>query len=121
MIMQTLGSVLVAVVAALHIWFLILEMFLWRKPLGLKTFRMSPQKAETTAVLAANQGLYNGFLAAGLITSLILANPAQTQLFQVFFLGCVVIAGLYGAWSVSRGILFVQALPAGLALGFVLL
>ena len=111
------GYCLVALVALLHIWFLILEMFLWTKPLGLKTFRMSPEKAETTKVLAANQGLYNGFLAAGLIYGLI----TQQHQFLIFFLICVVIAGLYGAYSVSRRIAYIQALPAAIALAVLLL
>jgi putative membrane protein len=95
--------------------FLILEMFLWRKPLGLKVFGMSPAMAESTAVLAANQGLYNGFLAAGLVLSFFL-KPEPEFALRVFVLSCVVVAGAYGAWSVSRRILVVQALPAALAL-----
>lgn len=112
-----IGTALTLLVAALHIWFLILEMFLWQKPPGLKAFRMSPEKAATTAVLAANQGLYNGFLAAGLIFSLIIG--AQT--YVIFFLGCVIVAGLYGAHSVSRKIFFIQSLPALLALIFTII
>lgn len=110
-----LAAVLVALVALLHFYFLVLEMFLWDKPLGLKTFRNTPEKAELTKVLAANQGLYNGFLAAGLLWGLSL-GAAGTHV-QAFFLVCVVVAGLYGAYSVSRRIFFVQALPALLALG----
>lgn len=109
-----LAAVLVALVALLHFYFLVLEMFLWDKPLGLKTFRNTPEKAELTKVLAANQGLYNGFLAAGLLWGLSL-GAAGTHV-QAFFLVCVVVAGLYGAYSVSRRIFFVQALPALLAL-----
>ena len=112
--MRNLAVVLVLAVAALHLYFLVLEMFLWRAPLGLKTFRMTPEKAETTAQLAGNQGLYNGFLAAGLLWAL--ASPDFVQRAN-FFLTCVVVAGAYGAWSVSRRILFIQALPAALALG----
>lgn len=112
--MLMIGYGLAALVALLHVWFLILEMFLWTKPLGLKTFRMSPEKAETTRVLAANQGLYNGFIAAGLIFGLI---TQQTQ-FLIFFLSCVVVAGGYGAYSVSRRILWIQAAPAALSLVF---
>lgn len=119
--MQTASQILIFLVAALHLWFLTLEMFLWTKPLGLKTFRNTPDKAQITAVLAANQGLYNGFLAGGLITSFFFSDPSTTQAFQVFFLSCVVIAGVYGAWSVSRRILFIQALPAALALLSILL
>ena len=117
--MSTVASVLVAIVALLHVWFLVLEMVLWRKPLGLRTFRLSPEEAETTAVLAANQGLYNGFLATGLLVGLILANPAGLY-FKVFFLSCVIAAGVFGALTVSRRILFVQALPAAVALVAVL-
>jgi putative membrane protein len=115
--MNAIANTLVALVAALHIYFLILEMFLWSKPLGLKTFRNSPEKAAASAVLAANQGLYNGFLAAGLVWGLV--HPAAAFAFQIkaFFLACLIIAGLYGAVSVSRRILFVQAIPAAVALG----
>ena len=109
--MQILSSVITLIVAVLHFYFLILEMFLWQKPVGLKTFRNTPQKAAESAVLAANQGLYNGFLSAGLITSLFLENPASLY-FKVYFLTCVVIAGLYGAYSVSKRIFYIQALPA---------
>jgi putative membrane protein len=111
-----LANVLVAVVAALHLYFLILEMFLWTKPLGLKTFRNSIEKATDSAVLAANQGLYNGFLAAGLIWGLAHGNPAFAFQIKTFFLLCVIVAGVYGAATVSRRILYVQAVPAALAL-----
>jgi putative membrane protein len=111
--MGILADLATALVALLHLWFLVLEMFLWTKPLGLKTFRNSPDKAQATRVLAANQGLYNGFLAAGLAWGLI----AGSQPFKVFFLACVIVAGAYGAWSVSRRILWVQAAPAAIALG----
>jgi putative membrane protein len=114
--MILIANILVAVVAALHIYFLILEMFLWTRPLGLKTFRNSPEKAAASAVLAANQGLYNGFLAAGLIWGLLHSNPAFAFQIKVFFLLCVIVAGLYGAATVSRRILYVQAAPAALAL-----
>ncbi|MGH8722973.1 MAG: DUF1304 domain-containing protein, partial [Burkholderiales bacterium] len=100
----------------LHLAFLVLEMFLWDKPFGRKVFRQSPEFARASKALAANQGLYNGFLAAGLAWGLI----AGSQPFKVFFLACVIAAGAYGAWSVSRRILWVQALPAALALGLVL-
>ena len=111
-----IANVLVALVAALHVYFMVLEMFLWTKPLGLKTFRHSPEKAEDSAVLAANQGLYNGFLAAGLIWGLI--HPVAGFGFQikVFFLLCVIVGGVYGAATVSRRIMYVQAAPAVLAL-----
>jgi putative membrane protein len=111
-----IANILVALVAALHVYFLILEMFLWTKPLGLKTFRNSPEKAQESAVLAANQGLYNGFLAAGLIWGLVQAVPGFAFQIKVFFLLCVIVAGVYGAATVSRRILFVQAAPAALAL-----
>jgi len=114
--MNTIANALVALVAALHVYFLILEMFLWTKPLGLKTFRNSPEKAADSAVLAANQGLYNGFLAAGLVWGLVQAVPSFAFQIKVFFLLCVIVAGVYGALSVSRRILFVQAAPAALAL-----
>lgn len=111
-----IANVLVALVAILHAFFLTLEMFLWDKPLGLKVFRNTPEKAEITRVLAANQGLYNGFLAAGLIWGLVHGNPAFAFQIKVFFLICVIVAGAYGAATVSTRILIVQALPAALAL-----
>jgi putative membrane protein len=111
-----IANFLVAVVAALHVYFLILEMFLWTKPLGLKTFRNSIEKATESAVLAANQGLYNGFLAAGLVWGLLHPNAAFAFQIKVFFLLCVIVAGVYGAATVSRRILYVQAVPAALAL-----
>ncbi|MFK4490884.1 DUF1304 domain-containing protein [Bradyrhizobium sp. USDA 336] len=111
-----IANVLVALVAALHVFFLVLEMFLWDKPLGLKVFRNSPEKAEITRVLAANQGLYNGFLAAGLVWGLFHGNPAFAFQIKVFFLLCVIVAGAYGAATVSTRILIVQALPAAIAL-----
>ena len=110
--MSVIAAVLVVLVAALHVWFLVLEMFLWTRPAGLKTFRNTPEKAETTRVLAANQGLYNGFLSAGLLWGLVTAQWNVV----VFFLLCVVVAALYGAWSVSRRIFYVQGVPAIAAL-----
>ena len=94
--MILIANVLVALVAALHVFFLILEMFLWDKPQGLKVFRNTPEKAEITKVLAANQGLYNGFLAAGLIWGLVHGNPAFAFQIKAFFLLCVIVAGAYG-------------------------
>ena len=120
-IMQLVGNILVALVAALHVYFLVLEMFLWTRPYGLKTFGNTLQKAQDSAVLAANQGLYNGFLAAGLIWSLLHPVPAFAMQLKIFFLLCVIAAGLYGAYSVSRKILFVQVLPAAIALAVVML
>jgi putative membrane protein len=116
-----IANLLVALVAALHLYFLVLEMFLWTKPLGLKTFRNSPEKAADSAVLAANQGLYNGFLAAGLIWGLLQAVPAFAFEIKTFFLLCVIVAGIYGAATVSRRILWVQAAPAAIALILLLL
>jgi putative membrane protein len=111
-----IANCLVALVAALHLYFLVLEMFLWTKPLGLKTFRNTPEKAADSAVLAANQGLYNGFLAAGLLWGLFQGVPAFAFQIKTFFLLCVIVAGIYGAATVSRRILYVQAAPAALAL-----
>jgi putative membrane protein len=111
-----IANSLVALVAALHAYFLILEMFLWTKPLGLKTFRNSIEKANDSAVLAANQGLYNGFLAAGLVWGLIQSSPGFAFQIKTFFLLCVIVAGIYGAATVSRRILYVQAAPAAIAL-----
>jgi putative membrane protein len=111
-----IANALVALVAALHVYFLVLEMFLWTKPLGLKTFRNSIEKATDSAVLAANQGLYNGFLAAGLVWGLIQSTPAFAFQIKLFFLLCVIVAGVYGAATVSRRILYVQAAPAVIAL-----
>ncbi|HZV91711.1 MAG TPA: DUF1304 domain-containing protein [Caldimonas sp.] len=115
--MQIAAQVLVALVALLHVWFLVLEMFLWDKPLGLKTFRQTPESAATTKVLAANQGLYNGFLAAGLFWGLGLGAAGFEV--KLFFLGCVIVAGLFGAATVGRKILYVQALPAAVAMALV--
>ncbi|WP_282298417.1 DUF1304 domain-containing protein [Stenotrophomonas sp. PS02289] len=103
--------ILTLVVALLHVYFLVLEMFLWTRPLGLKTFRNTPEKAELTRVLAANQGLYNGFLAAGLFWGLFDHLPMLVN----FMLGCVIVAGLYGAYSVNKRIFFIQSVPAILA------
>ena len=112
--MNTAANLVIAVVALLHVWFLVLEMFLWTRPLGLKTFRQDLAKAESSRVLAANQGLYNGFLAAGLVWGLILGTDGYSV--KLFFLACVTIAGVFGAVTVSRRILIVQAAPALLAL-----
>ncbi|WP_275789400.1 DUF1304 domain-containing protein [Pararhizobium gei] len=119
--MSILANSLVALTAILHIGFLVLEMFLWTKPQGLKVFRMSPQQAEATKVLAANQGLYNGFLAAGLFWSLVATPPEFGLQLKLFFLVCVVVAAIYGAWSVHPRILLVQGGPAIAALLFILL
>jgi putative membrane protein len=115
--LSTAANIVVLLVALLHVYILVLEMFLWDKPRGLKAFGMTPERAAQTKVLAANQGLYNGFLAAGLFWGLSLGAAGQGV--KVFFLVCVLLAGLYGAATASKRILFVQALPA--ALGLVLL
>ena len=115
--MAILANTVVAAVALLHVYILVLEMFLWDKPAGLRAFGNSRAAAAATKVLAANQGLYNGFLAAGLVWGLSL-GAAGTSV-KIFFLLCVLVAGLYGAATASRKILFVQALPA--ALGLVLI
>ncbi|HEY2188660.1 MAG TPA: DUF1304 domain-containing protein [Caldimonas sp.] len=116
--MRLAADIVVAIVALLHVYFLVLEMFLWDKPTGLRTFRHTAEQAAASKVLAANQGLYNGFLAAGLFWGLSL-GVAGTSV-KVFFLGCVIVAGIYGAATVGRKILFVQALPAAVALALVL-
>jgi len=115
-----LANVLVGLVAAIHVYILVLEMFLWRTPRARAAFGTTEQFAGETATLAANQGLYNGFLAGGLIWGLIAADPVGRQA-QLFFLGCVIIAGLYGAATANRRILFVQTVPATLAAIAVLL
>ena len=118
--MSTLLTALVVLIALEHLWFLVLEMFLWTRPIGLRTFRSTPEFARQSAALAANQGLYNGFLAAGLLWGAFHPLPAVAMQVQVFFLGCVVVAGVFGAVTVSRRILYVQAVPAllGLALAW---
>jgi putative membrane protein len=113
--MASIVNALVLLIAAEHLWFLVLEMFLWTKPLGLRTLRQSLEQARGSAALAANQGLYNGFLCAGLVWGL-LAPPEIGHSVKIFFLACVVVAGAFGAATVSHRILLVQALPAALAL-----
>jgi len=117
--LSTVAAIAVGLVALLHVYFLVLEMFLWDKPAGLKAFGQTLDAAQASKVLAANQGLYNGFLAAGLFWGLGL-GAAGTSV-KVFFLGCVIVAGVFGAATTSRKILFVQALPAAIALVLVLL
>ena len=116
---STAANIVVAVVALIHVYILILEMFLWDKPAGLRAFGQTQQVATASKVLAANQGLYNGFLAAGLAWGLWL-GPNGTSV-KVFFLGCVLVAGLYGAASASRKILYVQAIPAAIGLALIAL
>jgi len=117
--MRILADLALALVALLHGYFLVLEMFLWDRPIGRKVFGTTPEFATASKTLAANQGLYNGFLAAGLIWGL-LAGPGASAI-RIFVLGCVIVAGVYGAMSVSRKILWVQAMPAAVALVLVLL
>jgi len=117
--MATVAAALVIIVAAIHVYIVILEMFLWTTPRGLRSFGTSQAFADESATLAANQGLYNGFLVAGLIWGLLAADPTGFQV-RLFFLGCVIVAGVYGAATVSRRILVVQAVPAALAMAAVL-
>lgn len=117
--MASAARIAVALVGLEHLWFLILEMFLWTTPLGTRTFGVTPEFAESSKVLAANQGLYNGFLAAGLGFSLLRRRDSDP--IKIFFLGCVIVAGLFGALTVKASILFVQAAPALLALVLVVL
>jgi len=115
--MNLIANILVVLVAVLHIGFLALEMFFWDHPFGRKRFKMTPEYSKASASLAANQGLYNGFLAAGLIWGLVTSNLPV----QIFFLICVVVAGVYGGLTTRRTILYIQALPGLLALIFVYL
>jgi len=118
--MNVVAIVLVALVALIHVYIVVLEMVLWTGPRGRAAFGLTPEFAEQTKALAGNQGLYNGFLAAGLVWGLV--GPHHLRFgFQVFFLLCVIVAGLYGAATASRRILLVQALPGALALAAVLL
>lgn len=116
--MKTAANVVVALVALAHVWFMVLESVLWTTPFGQRTLRMTPEQAAQTAVLAKNQGLYNGFLAAGLVWGL-LPGTADPVGVQTFFLVCVAVAGVVGALTASRTIFFLQALPALVALGLV--
>ncbi len=117
--MNPIANAVVGLIAILHIYFLVLEMFLWTTPKGLKIFGQSLEQAQASAVLAANQGLYNGFLAAGLIWGLLHSAPEFAWQIKIFFLSCIAVAGLYGGSSVSRRIFFVQTVPA--LIGMVLL
>ena len=118
--MATIATALIVLVAAIHVYIVVLEMFLWRTPRGLQAFGTDQAFADASAPLAANQGLYNGFLVAGLIWGLVASEPIAFQV-RIFFLACVVVAGVYGAATVNRRILVVQALPAALALAAVLI
>jgi putative membrane protein len=116
-LMTTFANIAVGLVAVLHLYFLVLEMFLWDKPLGRRIFNLNPEFAAASKTLAANQGLYNGFLVAGLVWGLslgALGNPIK-----IFFLGCVIVAGIFGAITVNRRILWVQALPGAVAIALV--
>ena len=114
--MIIVSNIVIGVVAILHIGFLVLEMFLWTRPFGMKTFGMTKDVAQSSAVLAANQGLYNGFLAAGLIWGL----WSGMMSVKIFFLACVLIAGIYGGLTAKRSILYIQALPALIGLALIL-
>jgi len=111
--MTILSTVLIVLVALLHLYFMLLEMYFWDKPLGLRTFGIKPDYAKATKSLAANQGLYNGFLAAGLIWGL--SAGATGQSIKLFFLACVIVAGIFGALTANRKILFIQAIPGVIA------
>ena len=117
--MSLLADILTGLIALFHIYFLILEMFLWDKPKGLKTFGHTLESARASKTLAMNQGLYNGFLAAGLVWGLSLGTAGSS--IKIFFLGCVLLAGIFGGLTASRKILFIQALPAAIALALMLL
>jgi len=119
--MQILSMTLVALVAIEHVYILVMEMFLWTKPRTRKTFGLSAELAENTKTMAANQGLYNGFLAAGLFYGLVASSPEIALHFKVFFLLCVIVAGVYGGVTVASRITIVQALPAVVALVVTLL
>ena len=117
--MSTVANIAVALIALLHVYFLVLEMFLWDKPRGLRTFGLTPEFAAASKSLAANQGLYNGFLAAGLVWGLVLG--ANGNSIKIFFLACVIVAGIFGAITANRKILWAQGLPGAVALALVLL
>ena len=116
--MNTVANIGVALVALLHLYFLVLEMFFWEKPLGLRVFGLTPEFARASRALAANQGLYNGFLVAGLVWGLIVGSGGDS--IKIFFLGCVIVAGVFGALTATRRILWVQAFPGAVALALVL-
>jgi putative membrane protein len=118
--MATIATALIVLVAAIHVYIVVLEMFLWRTPRGLRAFGTDQAFADASAALAANQGLYNGFLVAGLVWGLLASDPVGFQV-RVFFLACVIVAGVYGASTVNPRILVVQAVPAALALAAVLI
>jgi putative membrane protein len=115
---NTVANIAVAVVALLHLYFLVLEMFFWEEPLGLRVFALTPEFARASRTLAANQGLYNGFMVAGLAWGIGLGSAGDS--IKIFFLGCVIVAGVFGALTVNRRILWVQAFPGAVALALVL-
>lgn len=110
--MTILANVVVGAIALLHLYILVLEMFLWTTPRGQKAFGLTPEFAQQTKSLAANQGLYNGFLAAGLIWGLLASDPVFAWQIKIFFLTCIAVAGIYGAATAKRSILFIQTVPA---------
>jgi putative membrane protein len=114
--MRLIAAILTGIVAVLHICFLILEMFLWQTNVGLHIFNMTPEAAAYSAVLAKNQGLYNGFLAAGLIWTFFISDKEFQKLTRTFFLLCIIVAGIFGGLTAKMSIIFIQALPALLAL-----
>ncbi len=116
--MATAANIVIGIVALLHAYFLVLEMFLWDRPYGRRVFKTTPEFAAASKTLAANQGLYNGFLAAGLLWGLTLGAAGLEV--KIFFVGCVIIAGVFGAVTVNRYILFVQAVPGIIALALLL-
>jgi len=113
------ANIEIILIAILHVYILVLEMFLWEKPAGLRAFRNTPEKAAITKVLAANQGLYNGFLAAGLLWGLWLGDAGTS--IKIFFLLCITLAGIYGAATAARKILYIQTIPALIGLGLLFL
>lgn len=116
--MITVANFSVALIALLHLYFMVLEMFFWDKPLGLRTFGLKSEFAKASKQLAANQGLYNGFLVAGLVWGLSLG--ASGYAIKVFFLSCVIVAGVFGGLTANRKIFFVQAMPGAIALALLL-
>jgi putative membrane protein len=118
--MSILANIVVTIIALMHVWFLILEMLLWDKPTGRRAFGLTAEYAAQTKVLAANQGLYNGFLAAGLLWGLLLGGSEGMHV-KLFFLACVLVAGLFGGFTATRKVLWIQGLPAAIGLVLVLL
>lgn len=116
--MSTISSGAVVLVAMLHLYFMVLEMFFWTKPLGRRAFGLTVEFAQASRTLAANQGLYNGFLAAGLLWGVV-AGPVDGYVPKLFFLGCVIVAGIFGGATANRKILWVQAVPGAVALALV--